>query len=131
MQRSLGLRAARIWERLSDDQRAETRYQTVIDLEGDNHEALAALERIYRQRGDATLLAEMLLKRAGLEDNIAKRKSLLTEAAGLYQDRLPMSSRRSRRGRRSSNSMKRMARRCLRWQSCITVVVASRSWYRC
>ena len=85
MQRSLGLRAARIWERLSDDQRAETRYQTVIDLEGDNHEALAALERIYRQRGDATLLAEMLLKRAGLEDNIAKRKSLLTEAAGLYQ----------------------------------------------
>jgi tetratricopeptide (TPR) repeat protein len=62
MQRELGLRAARIWERLSDDQRAETRYQTVLDLENDNHEALAALERIYRQRGDATLLAEMLLQ---------------------------------------------------------------------
>lgn len=85
MQRSLGLRAARIWERLSDDQRAETRYQTVLDLEGDNHEALAALERIYRQRGDSTLLAEMLLRRASLEETTASRKALLTEAAGLYQ----------------------------------------------
>jgi tetratricopeptide (TPR) repeat protein len=85
MQRELGLRAARIWERLSDDQRAETRYQTVLDNESDNHEALAALERIYRQRGDSTLLAEMLLRRAGLEEDIVKRKSLLTEAAALYQ----------------------------------------------
>jgi hypothetical protein len=40
MQRELGLRAARIWERLSDDQRAETRYQTVLDLENDNHSAV-------------------------------------------------------------------------------------------
>ena len=85
MQRELGLRAARIWERLSDDQRAETRYQTVLDNEWDNQEALAALERIYRKRNDATLLAEMLLRRAALEENLAKRKTLLTEAAGLYQ----------------------------------------------
>jgi tetratricopeptide (TPR) repeat protein len=85
LQRDLGLRAARIWERLSDDQRAETRYQTVLDLESDNQDALQALERIYRQRNDATLLAEMLLRRAALELASDKRKQLLSEAAALYQ----------------------------------------------
>jgi tetratricopeptide (TPR) repeat protein len=85
LQRDLGLRAARIWERLSDDQRAETRYQTVLDLESDNHVALAALERIYRLRNDSTLLAEMLLRRAVLEPDHAKKKTLLSEAAELYQ----------------------------------------------
>lgn len=83
--RDLGLRAARIWERLSDDQRAETRYQTVLDLENDNQDALQALERIYRLRNDATLLAEMLLRRAALELDSGKRKALLSEAAALYQ----------------------------------------------
>lgn len=85
LQRDLGLRAARIWERLSDDQRAETRYQTVLDLENDNQDALQALERIYRQRNDSTLLAEMLLRRAQLELASDKRKALLSEAAALYQ----------------------------------------------
>jgi len=85
LQRDLGLRAAAIWERLSDDQRAETRYQTVIDLESDNQVALAALERIYRLRNDSTLLAEMLLRRAALELDQGKKKALLSEAAELYQ----------------------------------------------
>ena len=85
LQRELGLRAARIWERLSDDQRAETRYQTVLDQESDNQDALSSLERIYRGRGDSTLLAEMLLRRAQLELNSTTKKTLLSEAAELYQ----------------------------------------------
>ena len=85
LQRELGLRAARIWERLSDDGRAETRYQTVLDLEAENQDALSALERIYRQRGDSQLLAEMLIKRAQLELDGDKRKEKLAEAAELYQ----------------------------------------------
>ena len=72
-----------------DDQRAETRYQTVIDLESDNQTALAALERIYRLRNDSTLLAEMLLVAAALEIDHAKKKALLSEAAELYQVRSP------------------------------------------
>ena len=88
LQRELGLRAARIWERLSDDQRAETRYQTVLDVDTENQDALAALERIYRQRGDSTLLAEMLTKRSQLESDSARRKELLSEAARLYEGEL-------------------------------------------
>src|SRR5262249_50623198 len=88
LQRDLGMRAARIWERLSDDQRAETRYQVVLDLDGENQEALVALERIYRSRGDSTLLAEMLTKRAALESNRQRRKEILAEAARLYEGEL-------------------------------------------
>jgi tetratricopeptide (TPR) repeat protein len=88
LQRDLGLRAARIWERLSDDQRAETRYQTVLDLEAENQEALSALERIYRQRGDSTLLAEMLTRRSSLELDSRRRKEILAEAARLYEGEL-------------------------------------------
>ena len=84
--RDLGLRAARIWERLSDSGRAEGRYQAVLELEAENQDALSALERIYRNRGDVVLLAETLLKRAGLtsQDDDQKRK-LLAEAARLYE----------------------------------------------
>ncbi len=88
LQRDLGLRAARIWERLSDDQRAEARYQTVLDLDGENTEALLALERIYRQRGDSTLLAEILTKRAQLETDRKRRIEILAEAARLYEGEL-------------------------------------------
>jgi len=88
LQRDLGLRAARIWERLSDDQRAEARYQTVLDSDTENQDALVALERIYRQRGDSTLLAEMLTKRAQLEPDTGRRKEILAEAARLYEGEL-------------------------------------------
>ncbi len=85
LNRDLGLRAARIWERLSDDQRAETRYQTVLDQDTENQDALSALERIYRQRGDSVLLAEILIKRSQVEPDTRKKREVLAEAAKLYE----------------------------------------------
>ena len=85
LNRDLGLRAARIWERLSDDQRAETRYQTVLDQDSENQDALSALERIYRQRSDSVLLAEILIKRSQVESDTRKKREALAEAAKLYE----------------------------------------------
>jgi hypothetical protein len=130
MQRELGLRAARIWERLSDDQRAETRYQTVLDQESDNQDALSSLERIYRQRGDSTLLAEMLLRRAQLELNSTKRRRCCRKRQSCTKARWRMSLRPSKRGRRSWNSTRRTARRCRLWLTCISAPVALTSWCR-
>jgi tetratricopeptide (TPR) repeat protein len=83
--RDLGLRAARIWERLSESQRAEGRYQAVLELEPEDQDALRALERLYRNRGDVVLLAETLLRRAQLEADAGQKKEILSEAARLYE----------------------------------------------
>ena len=59
----------------------------MLELEPENQDALSALERIYRNRGDVVLLAETLLKRAALsgEQEDGQRRKLLAEAAKLYE----------------------------------------------
>src|SRR5205814_678383 len=53
VQRDLGLRVARLWERLGDLKRAEAGFQSVLDGgAGGQADALESLERIYRVRGD-------------------------------------------------------------------------------
>src|SRR5262249_5567445 len=94
--RELGLRAARIWDTLgaSDPDalnRAERRFRIVLDL-GANLEALEALERIYRARGDAALLAVVLEPRAEEELDLANKKTLLAEAARIQEGPLASSS---------------------------------------
>jgi tetratricopeptide (TPR) repeat protein len=88
--RELGLRAARIWDALSANQppavdRAERRFRAVLDADATNGEALEALERIYRARGDAGRLAEVLARRAQEELDIARKKELYSEAARLHE----------------------------------------------
>jgi tetratricopeptide (TPR) repeat protein len=82
--REVGLRTARLWERVQDA-RAEARYRGVLALDGENGEALEALDRIYRVRGDAVQLAEILIRRAELELDVALKKKQLAEAARLYE----------------------------------------------
>jgi tetratricopeptide (TPR) repeat protein len=87
-QRELGLRAARIWDALashdpSQQARAERRYVAVLDAEPANLEALEALDRIYRGRGDAQPLVAILERRAQEELDLAQKKRLYAEAAQL------------------------------------------------
>src|SRR5205823_7407202 len=70
--RDLGLRTARLWERLADD-RAEARYRAVLEVDAEHSEALEALDRIYRGRGDAARLAEVLVRRAEIELDTARK----------------------------------------------------------
>jgi len=82
--REVGLRAARLWERLQDG-RAEKRYRAVLDVDAESQEALEALDRIYRVRGDAAQLSEILARRSDLELDVTQKKALLAEAARLYE----------------------------------------------
>src|SRR5262249_40973067 len=82
--RDLGLRAARLWLRLSLPDRAEQRFLAVLSLEKDNAEALSALEQIYRQRNDPARLAEILERRAEEEFDVGGKKQLYAEAANLH-----------------------------------------------
>lgn len=82
--RELGLRAARLWERSGDD-RAEARYHGVLALDEACTEALEALDRIYRVRGDALRLADVLERRAAQELDLQLKRQHLVEAARLKQ----------------------------------------------
>jgi tetratricopeptide (TPR) repeat protein len=88
VQRELGLRAARLWDRLSDPQRAERRYRAVLDADAGNQEALESLERLYRARNDAAPLAWVLDRRAHEELDLGAKKRWLAEAARLHETAL-------------------------------------------
>ena len=57
----------------------------MLDQDTENQDALSALERIYRQRGDSVLLAEILIKRSQVEPDTRKKREVLAEAAKLYE----------------------------------------------
>jgi tetratricopeptide (TPR) repeat protein len=80
----VGLRTARLWERLQD-MRAEARYRAVLSVDNESAEALEALDRIYRVRGDAAQLSEILARRSELELDVTQKKAFLAEAARLYE----------------------------------------------
>jgi tetratricopeptide (TPR) repeat protein len=82
--RDLGMRAARLWLRMSLPDRAEQRFLAVLSQEKDNAEALESLEQIYRGRKDPARLADILERRAEEEFDITGKKKLLAEAANLH-----------------------------------------------
>src|SRR5262249_210766 len=82
--RDLGLRTARLWSRLGETDKAEARFVAVLEGEADNAEALESLEAIYRARGDAAKLADILERRAHEELDLAIKKQRYAEAAGLH-----------------------------------------------
>jgi golgin subfamily B member 1 len=83
--RDLGLRAGRLLAEINDFDRAEARYRHVLEVDRENQEALEALDRIYRARGDDLKLAEVLERRAALELDPAKKKGRLAEVARLRE----------------------------------------------
>jgi tetratricopeptide (TPR) repeat protein len=98
VERELALRAGRLYEQ-HQDPRAEERYRTVLEAgggggpgEAERGEALSALERLYRGRGDGARLVEILERRAEVELDIGEKKRLLTEAATIRQTFDPQTS---------------------------------------
>jgi tetratricopeptide (TPR) repeat protein len=87
--RELSLRAARLYE--SDPgatpvqhEAARLLYLRVLDEDGENLDALAALETLYRRRPDPRALASVLERRSEHEFDPAARHARLMEAADLY-----------------------------------------------
>ena len=83
--RDLGLRTARLWDKLGEADRAEARYLYVLEVDAENGEALEALDRIYRLRGAHAELARVLDRRAGIEYDAGQKKRLYAEAAQLHE----------------------------------------------
>jgi tetratricopeptide (TPR) repeat protein len=83
--RDVGLRAARLFEKVGTPERAEIRYVAVLEIDSEQIEALEALDRIYRVQGDVAKLARLLEKRAQAEFELEAKKSHFYEAARLYE----------------------------------------------
>ncbi|MDB4968610.1 MAG: repeat-containing protein, partial [Myxococcales bacterium] len=83
--RDLGLRTAQLWDKLGEGDRAEARYLYVLEVDGDNREALEALDRTYRMRGSHAELARILDRRADIEYEVGAKKKLYAEAAELHE----------------------------------------------
>ncbi|MSP60174.1 MAG: tetratricopeptide repeat protein [Myxococcales bacterium] len=81
--KEIGLRAARIYDKLGDDPRAEVRYLAVLEIDAESGDALLALERIYRQANASARLCEVLGRRAAVEMDLEGKKQLLAEVAKL------------------------------------------------
>jgi tetratricopeptide (TPR) repeat protein len=60
-------------------------YRAVYDVEDDNPEALAALERLYRQTSGFTDLLDIYGKRRDLTSDPAEKKAINYEIAKLYE----------------------------------------------
>ena len=68
-----------------DLETAREYYQKVLDGQPDDRRALAALESIYRETGDAAALTDILLRQADASTaDVDDRVGALVEAAGLY-----------------------------------------------
>ncbi len=64
---------------------AEATYRKVLDLDAECGPALVALDSIYRQRGDAAALADVVWRRAELAMDAAHKRSAFVEVAGLRE----------------------------------------------
>ena len=127
--RELGLRTARLWEKLGQSDRAEARYLYVLEVDGENGDALEALERIYRGRGDHAELASILGRRAGIEFDVAQKKQLYAEAAELHERALGDVTGRDRRlAQGARRRRQRRGARSTRWRGCTSARGTGRSW---
>jgi golgin subfamily B member 1 len=84
----MALRAATLHLRTSGAENEEAAlklYLRVLDADPENTTALEALDALYRQRGDAKRLAEVIEKRGALELDPSRRLALYGEAAHLHE----------------------------------------------
>lgn len=86
--RELGLRAARLYDRLGDPSSAEAHFISVLDVDAENAESLESLERIYRRAGELEALADILGRRAEVENDIVAKKRMYAEVARLRENAL-------------------------------------------
>ncbi|MEO6951123.1 MAG: tetratricopeptide repeat protein [Polyangia bacterium] len=86
--RSLSLKAGSIWEATGAPDKAEARYQQLLADDREDADALESLERLYRIRGDASRLADILTRRASVEIDADAKKALYAEAAQLAEQSL-------------------------------------------
>ena len=73
---------------LQDKDDAVSHWRMVLAGDPDDREALAALERLYRERGAVAELVGVLRHLASLEQGLERRKDLLHEVASLLEERL-------------------------------------------
>src|SRR5207244_8012057 len=71
----------------SDQTSAERLYQSVLEGDAENVDALQALEGLYRTAGDEPRLAGILEKRAEADLDPQARRTRLLEAARLHERR--------------------------------------------
>jgi tetratricopeptide (TPR) repeat protein len=83
----LALRAARLYGEAGDQPAAERLYRLVLERDGENADALAALEALYRAAGNDLELATILEKRAEADFDPQARRTRLVEAARLHERR--------------------------------------------
>ena len=88
--RELALRAAHLYEsdpRATAVERAaaERLYQAVLDDDGENVDALTALEGLYRTTNNSAALADVLQRRAAIEFDPSARHERLMEASRIFE----------------------------------------------
>ncbi|KAB2911170.1 MAG: tetratricopeptide repeat protein, partial [Kofleriaceae bacterium] len=83
------LQAASTWEeKVEDFTRAAEVYERVRGMDVTNVTASERLEAIYRQQYKWEQLAEILLERAGLRDDVTEQINLLIQVAKIYEQEL-------------------------------------------
>ncbi|MCB9596795.1 MAG: tetratricopeptide repeat protein [Sandaracinaceae bacterium] len=87
--KALFFRIARIREQdLADAAGAEEVYRQILELDGDDDIARAALEELKRSTGDAEGLVELLLEKVEGEESAEERAAILREIAETYESKL-------------------------------------------
>jgi golgin subfamily B member 1 len=87
---TLAERAARLYELANTPDAllsAERLYRKILEQDSENQSALAAIEALYRKRGDREGLAKILERRAETELDSYQQAALRGEAAALYEQR--------------------------------------------
>lgn len=74
--------------KLADRDLARTYYKKALELRAEDKQALAALESLYEEGGDARNLLEILERRTEVAENDEERKSLLFRRAKLLSEAL-------------------------------------------
>lgn len=75
-------------ERLGDVDQSVEHLRAVVALEPKDNDALLALERIHRQRGEFEALADVLRRRVKLASTPEERSRLLYEVGGIQEENL-------------------------------------------
>ncbi len=87
--KALLFRAARVLESDAKDAKgAEEAYRKLLEVDPDDDIALAALEELKRQTGDAEGLVELLLEKVEKEESTHERGAILREIAETYETQL-------------------------------------------
>lgn len=86
---SLLFRIARVCETDAEDPaRAEDAYRRALEIDPENRVAVSGIESCKRASGDSQGLLELLLDRMQQESSAEARAKILTEVAGIYEEKL-------------------------------------------